>query len=204
MAKTDPRVDAYIEHAADFAKPILEHVRKLVHTACPEVEEAIKWQFPCFLYKGMLCHMAAFKNHCTFGFWKHKLIFGKPRSTPMANGEGMGQFGRLTAMSDLPNDRMLLSYIKQAVRLNHEGVKVPAPARTGPKKPLLIPDFFTSALRKNKRALATFENFSYSHKKEYVEWISEAKGADTRQRRLETTLAWLAEGKPRNWKYLNC
>src|SRR5262245_9243610 len=123
MAKKDPRVDACIANAADFAKPILKHIRKLVHTACPEVEETIKWQFPTFMYKGMLCGMAAFKNHCTFEFWKHELLFGRNGSAKKADEGGMGQYGRLTQLSDLPKDAEMLRYIKQAMMLNDEGVK---------------------------------------------------------------------------------
>ena len=203
MAKKDPRVDACIAKSAAFAQPILKHIRKLVHFGCPEVEETIKWQFPSFMYKGMLCGMAAFKNHCTFGFWKHELIFGKEKLA--ANGEerGMGQFGRITSLSDLPKDVVLLGYIKEAVRLNDEGIK--APSRAKPKKKaLIVPDYFMKELKKNTKALAVFEGFSYSHKKEYTEWITEAKAEDTRKRRLETAIQWMTEGKARNWKYMNC
>ena len=204
MAKKDPRVDACIANAADFAKPILKHIRKLVHTACPDVEETIKWQFPTFMYKGMLCGVAAFKNHCTFGFWKHELLFGRNGTDKRAEEGGMGQFGRITQMSDLPKDAVMLGYIKEAMRLNDEGVKVPSRSKPKVKKPLVVPAFFRAALKKNNKALATFDGFSYSHKKEYVEWLTEAKTEGTRQRRLATTLEWLAQGKSRNWKYANC
>jgi len=204
MATKDPRVDACIANAADFAKPILKHIRKLVHTACPDVEETIKWQFPTFMYKGMLCGVAAFKNHCTFGFWKHELLFGRNGTDKRAEEGGMGQFGRITQMSDLPKDAVMLGYIKEAMRLNDEGVKVPSRSQPKVKKPLVVPAFFLAALKKNNKALATFDGFSYSHKKEYVEWLTEAKTEETRQRRLATTLEWLAQGKSRNWKYANC
>jgi len=204
MATKDPRVDACIANAADFAKPILKHIRKLVHTACPDVEETIKWQFPTFMYKGMLCGVAAFKNHCTFGFWKHELLFGRNGTDKRAEEGGMGQFGRITQLSDLPKDAVMLGYIKEAMRLNDEGVKVPSRSQPKVKKPLVVPAFFLAALKKNNKALATFDGFSYSHKKEYVEWLTEAKTEETRQRRLATTLEWLAQGKSRNWKYANC
>jgi uncharacterized protein YdeI (YjbR/CyaY-like superfamily) len=203
MGTKDPRVDAYIAKSADFAKPILNHLRRLVHEGCPEVEEAFKWSFPCFMYKGILCSMAAFRQHCTFGFWKHELLF--PKQAPaQAEDDGMGQFGKMTSAADLPKDAVLLKYIKEAKRLNDEGVKVPS--RSGPKKPVKfeVPDYFLTALNKNKAALKNFEKFSPSHKKEYVEWLTEAKRDETRRKRLATTLAWLAEGKPRHWKYVNC
>jgi uncharacterized protein YdeI (YjbR/CyaY-like superfamily) len=203
MPKKDARVDDYIASAAEFAKPILRHLRKLVHTACPEAEETIKWRFPTFMYKGMLCGMAAFKEHCTFGAWKDALITKKLAGEQKSN-EAMGQLGRITSLSDLPPDKVLLDYIKEAIRLNEEGIKVPRPKRSSAKKELVIPDYFSAALKKNRKALETFDNFSYSHKKEYVEWVTEAKRDETRAQRLETTVAWLAQGKSRNWKYANC
>jgi uncharacterized protein YdeI (YjbR/CyaY-like superfamily) len=200
MGKKDPRVDAYIGKAADFAKPILNHLRNLIHETCPEVEETLKWGFPHFEYKGILCSMASFKNHCTFGFWKEVLILGKGNEE--TRNEAMGQFGRITALSDLPKDSVLIGYIKQAVKLNEDGIKLPAKPKPKTKSELKIPSFFMKTLRKNKKALRTFENFSYSDKKDYVEWITEAKSDETRDRRLQTALEWMAEGKVRNWKYI--
>jgi uncharacterized protein YdeI (YjbR/CyaY-like superfamily) len=199
MPKKDPRVDAYIGKSADFAKPILKHLRQLVHTACPDVEETIKWQMPTFTYKGMLCGMAAFKEHSSFGFWKHKLIFEDGRER-----DGMGSFGKFRSMADVPSDKEMLGYIKVAMRLNDEGIKTPKPARSNAKKELKSPDYLTAALKKNAKARETWEKFSYSHKKEYVEWLTEAKRDETREKRLATTLEWLTKGKSRNWKYANC
>jgi uncharacterized protein YdeI (YjbR/CyaY-like superfamily) len=203
MPKKDPRIDAYIAKSAPFAKPILNRLRALVHKGCPEVEETIKWSFPNFSYKGMFCGMAAFKEHCSFGFWKGDLIKPEDRRCS-TDGDGMGQFGRITSLADLPKDQVLLGYIKEAKRLNDEGIKRPTAPRQKVKKELVVPTYFVAALQKKKPALTAFENFSNSHKKEYVEWVTEAKTEETRNRRLETAVAWLAEGKPRNWKYMNC
>jgi uncharacterized protein YdeI (YjbR/CyaY-like superfamily) len=198
MPKKDPRIDAYIAKSAAFAKPVLKHMRKLVHGACPGVEETLKWSMPYFVHHGLLCGMAAFKHHCSFGFWKGSLIVSK-------NGkEAMGQFGRITTVADLPPDNVMVRYLKEAVRLNEAGIKHPRRARPKEKKELKIPSYFTAALRKNKKAEQTFQNFSYSHKKEYLEWVTEAKTDQTRDRRLATTLEWLAQGKPRHWKYARC
>jgi len=197
MAKKDPGVDAYIAKSADFAKPILNHLRNLIHQAHPEVEEALKWGFPHFMYKGILCSMAAFKSHCAFGFWKGAMIMDKGG----VQNEAMGQFGRITARADLPKDSVLIGYIKQAVKLNEEGIKLPAKS-TPAKKELKVPPYFMAALRKNKKALRTFENFSPSNKADYVEWITEAKSEETRERRIKTAIDWMAEGKIRNWKYV--
>jgi uncharacterized protein YdeI (YjbR/CyaY-like superfamily) len=198
MGTIDKRVDAYIAKSADFAKPILTHIRAVVHETCPDVEETMKWNFPHFVYKGMLCSMASFKEHCAFGFWNRQLVAGDAAG---AEGDrGMGQFGRLTKVSDLPSKRILAGYIKKAMALNEQGVK---PARsTKPKKELIVPEYFIAALRKNKKALAVFERFPPSHKREYVEWVTEAKGEDTRNRRLAQAVEWIAEGKQRNWKYM--
>jgi uncharacterized protein YdeI (YjbR/CyaY-like superfamily) len=201
MSTIDKRVDAYIANSAEFAQPILEHLRQLVHRACPEVEETIKWRFPCFMYKGMLGSMASFKQHCTFGFWKHALIINQNPAAKAKAEEAMGHMGRITSLSDLPPDKVLVGYIKQAIQLNEQGIKVPRPEKPKPNRNLPVPRILADALKRNKKAERTFENFSPSHKREYIEWITEAKREDTRRKRLATTVAWLTEGKPRNWKY---
>lgn len=198
MGTKDKRIDAYIAKSAEFAQPILRYIREVVHEGCSEVEETIKWGFPHFDYKGMLCAMAAFKQHCSFGFWKGSLIFGKTEKSE----DAMGHFGRITSLKDLPPKKVLLGHVQKAKQLNDEGVKVPRKAvPRGVKRELNVPDYFTKAIKKNKKALATFEGFPYSHKKEYVEWVTEAKTDETRNRRLQTTVEWLEEGKSRNWKY---
>jgi uncharacterized protein YdeI (YjbR/CyaY-like superfamily) len=199
MGTRDIRVDAYIARSADFAQPILSHLREVVHAACPDVEETMKWSFPHFQYKGMLCSMASFKEHCSFGFWKSSLILEDG-----GNGDGAGQFGRLSQISDLPSRKVLTGYIRKAMKLNEEGVK--SPGRPKPKTPreLIVPDDLATALQRNTTAQATFEDFSTSHKREYVEWLTEAKTEATRKRRLESAIEWMADGKPRNWKYMNC
>jgi uncharacterized protein YdeI (YjbR/CyaY-like superfamily) len=204
MPKQDRRVDAYIAKSADFAKPILKHLRQLVHATCPKVEETIKWQFPTFIHEGMLCGMAAFKQHCTFGFWKHALILDQSPANKEKAEQAMGQLGRITSLSDLPRDRVLIGHIKTAVRLNEQGIKVPRGFKPRRKAPVVAPPDLAAALKRNQKASETFANFSPSHKREYVEWITEAKRKETRTKRLEITIAWLAEGKSRNWKYVNC
>ncbi|MFL5383699.1 MAG: YdeI/OmpD-associated family protein [Longimicrobiaceae bacterium] len=202
MGTRDPRIDPYIARAPEFARPILSHLREVVHHACPEVEEAMKWSTPHFTWRGMLCHMAAFKQHCAFGFWKGSLVVGDGNG---AASEAMGQFGRITSLADLPPDDVLAGYVHEAMRLNEEGVK--PPARTKPaekKKELEVPDDLTAALQANPAALAHFEGFSPSKRKEYVEWITEAKTEATRAKRLGTAVEWIAEGKARHWKYEKC
>ncbi len=201
MGKRDKRVDTYIAKSADFAKPILSHLREVVHKGCPEVEETIKWGFPNFVYKGMLCNMAAFKQHCSFGFWKAPLMKDKALMGNAKSENAMRHFGRITSLADLPSQKVLLHYIKEATQLNESGAKLP-PKMKSEKKELKIPDYFKKALSKNKKALKTFESFSYSNKKEYVEWITEAKSEETRDSRLQTAIEWIAEGKVQNWKYI--
>jgi hypothetical protein len=205
MAKKDPRVNAYIAQSADFAKPILKHIRKLVHIADPDIEETIKWGAPHFIHEGIVCSTAAFKAHCTFGFWKGGLL-AKMHKGFGGGGEAHGQFGRLTKLGDLPADEKLLSYIRDAVTLNKEGVSKPAKPKRAltADRVLEVPDYMTRALRKNKAALVTFEAFSYSHKKEHVEWITDAKTVATRDRRLAQAVEWMASGKSRHWKYVKC
>jgi uncharacterized protein YdeI (YjbR/CyaY-like superfamily) len=196
MGKTDPRIDQYIAKSADFAKPILTHIRRVVHDACPDVVETMKWSSPHFDYKGMMCGMAAFREHCAFGFWKAALVLDNP-----AADEGMGSFGKLTSIKDLPAEKKLAAYIKKAAKLNDDGVKV-ARRAAAPKKPIKMPADFAAVLKKNKPALRTFDAFSPSHQREYLEWITEAKTDATRHKRMATAADWLAEGKPRNWKYM--
>jgi len=197
MGQKDPRVDAYIAKAAPFAQPILSHIRAVVHAACPQVQETIKWSMPHFEHGGgILCHMAAFKEHCAIGFWKGSLILG-PQD---GERDGMGHFGRIRSLKDLPADAVLKRWVKKAAQLNLEGVKVPGRARK-PAAPAPVPADLKSALAKDRQARANFDALSPSHRREYVEWIAEAKTDATRQKRLATTVQWLAEGKSRNWKY---
>ena len=198
----NPEFDKYIAKSAEFARPILTKLRKLFHQACPEIEETMKWSFPHFEYKGVVGSMAAFKQHMSWGFWKAKLMKDPQGLLTMMENHTMGH-GKVTDLSQLPSDRILLEYIREAVALNEQGVKAPAPKKK-PKGDLIVPNYFMAALKKNKKALATFEAFSPSNKREYVEWVTEAKQETTRDKRLAQAIEWMAEGKPRNWKYMKC
>ena len=199
MASKDPRIDAYIVKSAAFAKPILKHLRNVVHAGCPAVQETMKWSMPHFDYKGVMCGMAAFKQHCVFGFWKEALIFDAGK---VAEKTAMGSFGCIKSLADLPSEKTLIGYVKKATALNEAGIK--APGRTQPKKrePLSVPDDFSAALKKNATARKTFEDFPPSKQREYLEWVTEAKREETRRERLATSIKWLAEGKARHWKYM--
>lgn len=199
MGVRNAKVDAYIAKAEPFARPILLEIREAVHEGCPEVEEELKWGHPSFMYKGILCGMAAFKQHCTFGFWKASAL---DAATGNKKDEAWGQFGRLTRIDDLPGRKAVVGLVKKAAALHDSGVKAPR-MKTAPKQPIKEPAYFTAALRKNRKALKTYEGFAPSHKREYLEWITEAKGEDTRKRRLETAIQWISEGKQRNWKYMS-
>lgn len=198
MGKKDPRIDAYIARSAPFARPVLRHIRRIVHAGCPDVEETLKWGMPAFMHDGILCGMAAFKQHATFGFWKRAMMVKK--GLPAADEKAMGQFGRITSIAGLPSERTLLRLVKEAAAL--QGMKEPAKPRPKVDRTLEVPSYFMGALRRNKSALATFKGFSFSNQKDYVEWVVEAKTDATRARRLETAVAWMAEGKIRNWKYV--
>ena len=194
MSTKSPRVDAYINRARPFARPILNHLRKLVHKACPDVEETIKWGSPFFERKGIICFMASFKEHAVFGFWKGALLFGKKSKG------AMGHFGRVTSLKDLPGDKEMVGYVRKAAELNERGIQKKRTQR-GVQK-VSVPADLRAALASNAKARKTFENFSYSHKKEYVDWIADAKRDETRKRRLKTAIQWLSKGKPQNWKYM--
>lgn len=202
MSNQDPRIDAYIAKTADFARPILSHLRTLVHKACPAVTETIKWSMPYFEYNGsILCSFAAFKSHCAFIFWRGAEMNDPDNIFHVRGESAMGQLGKIESKKDLPADKIFIKYLKAAAQLNDSGVKAPAKAKTTAKKELEIPDWFTTALKKNKKALATFNAFSYTNKKEYVDWLTDAKTQTTRDTRLASALEWMAEGKIRNWKY---
>ena len=204
MRNSDPRIDAYIAKSAEFARPVLRRLRALVHDACPEAEETMKWSMPSFLHNGkILCGMAAFRVHCTFGFWHQEMakVLGEDGA---GADEAMGSFGRITSLADLPSDAAMRRYIRKAAKLNESETPArPRPVRK-PAAGLPVPADLAAALRKNKAAGATFARFRPSHRKEYIEWITEAKRDETRAKRLATTLEWLAAGKARNWKYEKC
>lgn len=198
--KKDKRVDAYIAKAQPFAQPILKHIRKLIHEVVPDVEETIKWGMPSFDYKGPIFGLASFKAHCSFYFWKAALmkdaeLFEKNRA------EGMGNFGRITAISDLPKDKLMKQYLLEAKRLNEENVKLPKKSRAVVEETEVHPDF-EKALKKNKAAREFFQTSSPSCRKEYNNWINEAKRDETRNKRIEQAVEWLSEGKQKNWKYM--
>lgn len=194
-------VNLYIKKSAEFSKPILEHLRQLVHDTCPEAEEKMKWSFPHFDYRGeMMCSMAAFKQHCAFGFWKASLMENSQKLFEKYGKTAMGNLGQICSLKDLPPDKILRASIKEAMKLNEDGEKV-VKSKSSHKGELIIPDYLLNALKNNKIASVTFNSFSPSHKREYVEWITEAKTEVTRNKRLVTALEWMTEGKSRNWKY---
>lgn len=204
MPTTNPAIDAYIAKAQPFAQPILLHLRELVHQACPNVEEKVKWSFPHFDYKNqMMCSMASFKEHCSFGFWKASLMSDSTLLETAKSEVAMGHLGKITSLKDLPKDAQIIAYIKEAMQLNEDGKKVVKAKPIVAPKPLVIPSYITEAIKQNEQAFATFQAFAPSHKKEYVLWIDEAKTEATKQKRLAKAIETMAEGKPHNWQYNN-
>jgi uncharacterized protein YdeI (YjbR/CyaY-like superfamily) len=201
MANTDPRVDAYIAKSAEFARPVLTHIRQLVHKACPEATETIKWGMPFFETGGtLLCNMASFKQHCSFGFWNAGLLKDPKGVLQVKDRNSMGHFDRITSLKDLPADKTVLALIKEAAALNEQGIKKKAPKKE-PKPELPVPAALSAALKINKSAKTHFDQMPPSHRREYNEWITEAKTDATRDKRVATTIEWLTEGKSRNWQY---
>jgi len=199
MPKKDKRVDAYIAKAAPHAKPTLTKIREMVHDAAPDCEEDIKWGAPAFMEDGgILLIMAAFKNHCAVNFWKGSSFIPEERR----QGEGFGNIGRILDVKDLPAKKEFTAWVKTAIERNKDGTPSPMKRTAKAKKPVEIPDYFMAAIKKNKKAFATYEKFSPSHKREYIEWITDAKTDATRDRRVAQAVEWMAEGKPRMWKYM--
>ena len=199
MPATDPRVDAYIARAAPFARPVLSHLRSVVRAAVPAAEETIKWGMPHYVHHGILCCIAGFKGHCALHLRRGDELLGGA-----ASDAAMGQFGRITSLSDLPSKAVLVRLLRKAAALNEAGTAKPRaprkPARPAPR----VPGDLAAALKASPAAAATFEGFSPSKRRDYVEWILEAKGKDTRAGRIATAIGWMSEGKARNWKYEKC
>jgi uncharacterized protein YdeI (YjbR/CyaY-like superfamily) len=196
MAKKDPRIDAYIAKAQPFAKPILKHLRGVVHEGCPQCEETIKWGMPAFTHNGIVAIIASFKAHCAFVLWKADDV------TSGLSRTAMGNLGRITSVEDLPPRKTLVGYVAKRAMLNEKGVKRAKPAAARSTKPIRVPAELASALAKNAKARAAWEKFPPSHRREYAEWIGGAKQAETKERRLKAALKQIAEGKPQNWKYM--
>ena len=202
-ANTSPRVDAYIAKSADFAQPILSQIRRLFHKASPKIEETIKWGVPHFEHNGLVGGMAAFKHHVSFGLWKGKFL-NDPQGI-LGDAKASMCTVKAKTVSELPADKILIAFIKEAVKLNEHDAKSPKPkVKKTAKKKLVVPAYFLSALKKNKKAFATFEAFTPGKRKEYVEWVTTPKQEATRKTRLATAVQWMAEGKPKNWKYMKC
>lgn len=200
MATKDPRVDSYIADSAEFARPILKHLRKLIHQGCPSAVETIKWGCPFFEYHGLLCGFAAFQAHCSLFFWRDIDVSRWLDKTNTA-GAGMGQFGKITTMTDLPKDSVLVTCVRAAVE-QRDSPESKLKRTRKPGKELPVPADLKRGLAANAKAATTFKNFAPSHRRAYLDWIADAKLPATRERRLQTTLKWLAEGKPQNWKFL--
>ncbi len=195
MANFDKRIDNYIQKSEPFAQPILMHLRKLVHKACPDVTETIKWGMPYFEYKGMLCNMAAFKHHCAFGFWKAALM----KDAAMLienNGKAMGHAGKITSLKELPQDRVMIERIHEAIRLNEEGINLPDRSRSTIE--VIVPDVLSRELKRKRNAFNKFNELPASHRKEYVDWVNEAKTLDTKQRRSEKVVEMLLHPKSKS------
>ena len=201
MEQYDSRVNAYINKAAPFAQPILRHLRELVHSVSPLLTETMKWGFPFFDYNGSVCQMAAFKEHMGFGFWKQRQLNDPGKLIREEDGTA-GSFGKITSLNDLPSDEILIDFIRQAMELNKPENKKPVVKKeTAPKAPIEMPVDFADLLAANPKAQEVYDKFSPSHKREYLEWIVDAKSDATRQKRMETAVVQIAEKKSKNWKY---
>ena len=196
MPKKDARIDAYIAKARPFARPILKSLRATVREGGPDCEETIKWGMPAFTHHGIVAIIAAFKAHCAFVLWRADDVTSEISRT------AMGSLGRITSVDDLPPKKTLVGYVKKRAELNEKGVKPAKPAALRAKKPLVIPKELDAALKKNAKARAKWEKFPPSHRREYADWISGAKQAETKERRLKAALKQIGEGKPQNWKYM--
>jgi len=198
-----PAADLYIAKSAPFAQPILFYLREVVHEGAPDVVEEMKWSRPFFVYKGIILgNISAFKEHCAFGLWGAE-VAQVLRADGVASKDAMGTFGRITSIEDLPPRKKLVAYVKRAATMIDEGTRTKSLVRqTKVAKPALeIPEAFATAFKKNKTAGKQFDAMSPSCRREYIEWVADAKRDETRDKRIATAMEWIAEGKSRNWKY---
>ena len=201
MSDFNPKVDEYFAKSEEFAIPIMEYLRQIIHDTCPDVVEVMKWGFPHFDYKGdMMCILGSFKKHCSFSLYKAELMVDPKIAESVKAGQKMGYLDKIKSVSDLPEEKVLVAYIKEAMTLNEKGIKKVKP-KTEPKQPIEIPDYFSEKLALNPKAKEIFESQSPSFRKEYLVWIIDAKTDATRQKRIEESLEWITEGKGRFWKY---
>ena len=201
MSNFNPAFDQYIAKSADFSKPIMDHLRRIIHETCPEVTEVIKWGIPHFDYKGdMMCILAAYKHHCSFSLYKAELMTDPKIRESVKAGKRMGYMNKLKTLADLPTNKILAGYIREAMMLNENGSKKVTP-KSAPPKAVKMPDYFREKLAANPKANEIFEAKSESFRKNYIVWIADAKTEDTRQKRMDQSLAWIAEGKGRFWQY---
>lgn len=201
MKNIDPRIDSYIEKSAEFAKPILRHIRNFVHEVCPDLTETIKWGMPHFDFNGPFCFMASFKEHCAFGLAKGKALNDTQGILELANKSAMGSLGRIRSLEDLPNQNILRNYLLLAMEINLKPKEKTEKKEKKVVEQLPIPDYFLAEMEKYPDVKSNFEKFRNSHKNEYILWLEDAKTEATRQRRLIQTLEWIAEGKNMNWRY---
>ena len=195
-----PTFDEYINNSEEFARPILIYLRELIHRTCPAITEEIKWNFPCFVYKGSNhVYMAGFKKHATYGFWLAKEMSDSDGVFVFGEKTGMGNFGKLTTIEDLPNKEVLRNYLLEAMDLIDRGVKIHSA-----KKEIKIKEnrALLQALETNSSSKIHFQEFPPSQQKDYHEWINEAKTDSTSAKRIAQAIEWISEGKPRNWKYM--
>jgi uncharacterized protein YdeI (YjbR/CyaY-like superfamily) len=217
MTDAAKKIDAYITKAPEFAQPVLERFRKAAHRASPDIEETIKWGLPCFEYQGLVAGMGAYKQHVALNFWRGMLIPDPDKLFAQVGNNEMAAI-KVASVKAMPPQAVLVRYLKAAIKLNVAQAKTRQAAKKtgGPKtttkrsakkkttKRVTVPADFATALARKKKAQTTFDGFSYTYRKEYVEWITAAKRAETRKRHIKQAVEWLAEGKPRNWKYMNC
>lgn len=199
MSNHNKKVDEYIFKMADFAKPILTHLRQIIFETCPDVEEDIKWGIPHYGYKGdHLVMMAGFKQHCSFSLYKAELMKDKMIQESVKAGKKFGYMDKVKDLSELPNKKVLTAYIKEAMELNSSGISKPKVVKE--KVEVVAPKEFIEALEQDKIAFSVYESKSPSFRKNYIIWIADVKTDETRQKRITQSLEWIREGKDRFWQ----
>lgn len=193
----------YINQSQPFAQPILQYLRKLIHDTHPELEEEFKWSFLAFTLNGrIIVSMASFKEHVAFGFWLGEHMKDPYKIFVTGKDRAMGQLGKIQSIEDLPERKILEEYIAECIQLSESGKKITTGKKNTKTPQLVEPDYFTEQLESNINAFENYNTFSASKKRDYIEWLMDAKTEATRNKRLTQAIEWISEGKPRNWKYM--
>src|SRR5438270_1264994 len=186
MRRVARDVNDSLANAPEGTRPILVRLRRIFRQASPKLEEAIKWGVPCYLFKGPVGGFAAYKQHVSWGLWKSRAL-NDPEGLL---GRGVSVMaGKITKVSEIPPAAKIIALIEQVIALNEAGIKSPKPPEPE------LPADFAAAMKKAGKAARHYAAFTPARKWQYVNWVTQAKRAETRAKRIEIAVERIGEGK---------